>query len=201
MTTFKSRLINFCLYQSGWFACVLGLAWGFQWTGISIALILVGVHFWLAMDRALQIKLTLFAAAWGLMIDSVQMWLGVFTFPDGKLVAWLPPPSITVLWLQFATTFRYCLHWLGGRYALSGLFGFLGAPLAFFAGERLGAIEFLAPRIPHFTVLAVLWLVSVPLLVLVSDRLGAGAGSDGEPRYSIGKRRDPGQLASIAEKD
>ena len=166
-----TRFVNFLLYQIGWFACVLGVAWDSQWLGMCIALCLIGMHFWLAADRPIQIKLAFIAAAIGLVVDSTQLWAGVFTFPRGVVLEWLPPPFMTVLWMQFATTFRYCMRWLSGRYTLSACFGFVGAPLAFFAGERLGAIDLLSPRLMHFVVLGLLWSFSVPLLVYISDHL------------------------------
>jgi hypothetical protein len=163
--------VNFLLYQIGWFCCVLGAAWHFPWLGMTIALGLVGVHFWLATDRTTQLKLVLAAAGVGFVIDSSQLWLGVFSFPSGTVVDWLPPPWMSVLWVQFATTFHYSMRWLNRRYTLSACFGFAGAPLAFFAGERLGAIEFLAPRLTHYAILAFFWLAAVPLLIYVSDYL------------------------------
>ncbi len=63
------------------------------------------------------------------------------------------------------------MRWLSRNYALSACFGLAGAPLAFFAGEKLGAVEFLAPRLTHYALLALLWSVAVPLLIYVSDRL------------------------------
>ena len=168
-----TRFLNFVFYQVGWFACVLGLAWGWHWTGAGIAAVLVGLHFGLAADRGSQIRLACVAACLGLLVDTVQLVTGVFTFPHGSLVPWLPPACMTVLWMQFATTLRYSLGWLQGRYALAALFGLLGAPLAFSVGERLGAIEFLEPRAVHLAVLGVIWSLSVPLLVYVSDRLAS----------------------------
>ena len=171
------RIVNFLLYQVGWFACVLGAAWGFPWFGMSIALCLLGIHFRLAPDRGSQVVLVLAAAGAGLVVDTLQLWVGVFTFPHGTVVDWLPPPWMSVLWMQFATTFRYSMRWLEGRYLLSASFGLLGAPVAFFAGERFGAIEFLSPRLAHYGVLAVLWSITVPLLVYVSDRLSMAANT------------------------
>jgi len=175
-----TRFANFAFYQIGWFACVLGVSWGFQWIGVASALCLVFIHLCLASDRNVQIKLALAAAAVGLIIDTAQLAMGVFSFPRGSVIEWLPPPFMTVLWLQFATTLRYCMSWLGGRYGLSAAFGLFGAPLAFFAGERLGAIEFLSPRLAHYTALGLIWSVSVPLLVYIADRLGARAGGGSE---------------------
>ena len=70
-------------------------------------------------------------------------------------------------------TIRYSMRWLSGRYLLGACFGLVGAPLAFFAGERLGAIEFLSPRIKNYSVLGLLWSLSVPLLVFISDRMAS----------------------------
>jgi hypothetical protein len=53
------------------------------------------------------------------------------------------------------------------------VFGLLGAPLAFFAGEQLGAVEFLSPRLLHFAILSAFWSVAVPLLIFFADRLTA----------------------------
>ena len=165
------RFVNFLLYQAGWCACVLGAAWHFPWVGMCIALSLIGTHVWLAADRAIQVRLALVAGGVGLVIDSIQLWAGVFTFHQTVVVEWLPPPWMTVLWMQFATTFRYSMRWLSGHYALSSFFGLVGAPIAFFAGERLGAIEFLSPRLMHYSILALLWSLVVPLLVYISDQM------------------------------
>jgi hypothetical protein len=37
-----TQLVNYGLYQIGWFACVLGGAWHRPWTGFLIAVILLG---------------------------------------------------------------------------------------------------------------------------------------------------------------
>ena len=92
-----SRFLNLVFYQLGWFACVLGIAWHSQWLGISIAMCLVAFHILLAADRLVQIKLGLTAAVFGLIVDTVQLWAGVFLLPRGSVVAWLPPPGIVVL--------------------------------------------------------------------------------------------------------
>lgn len=165
--------INLLLYQCGWFACVLGAAWNRPWVGMGIALSLVGVHLALTTDRRGEATLMLAAACCGLVVDTVQLWLGVFTFPHGHLVDWLPPPWMTVLWIQFATTFRYGLRWFRGRYAWGALFALVGAPLAFFAGEQLGAVEFLPPRLLHFAILSLLWSATVPLLIYFADRVAS----------------------------
>jgi hypothetical protein len=166
-----ARTLNFLLYQSGWFACVLGAAYSFRWLGVAIAASLLAVHMFLTTERARQTKLLLVAFGCGLIVDSTLLAIGVYRFPTGRVVSWLPPIWMSVLWIQFATTFRYCLRWLGGRYGLSALLGFAGAPLAFLGGESLGAISFLQPRLPNLMILAVLWAAAIPFLIYASDRI------------------------------
>lgn len=176
------QMLNFLLYQVGWFACVLGAASSRPWLGITIAICLIGIHLYLSTDRSNQVKIMAIAIAVGLVVDSTLLILGVYSFPSGTIVAWLPPLWMTVLWPQFATTFRYCLKWLSKRYVICGCFGFFGAPLAFLGGEQLGAVSFLPPRFAHLLTLGVLWSVAIPLLIYASDRIHARTTSEASYR-------------------
>ena len=168
-----ARTLNFLLYQTGWFACVLGAASSYRWLGIAIATFLLAVHMLLTTEAACQAKLLFVALVCGLVVDSTLLTIGVYRFPSGSLVAWLPPIWMSILWVQFATTFRYCLHWLSGRYGASALLAFAGAPLAFLGGERIGAISFLEPRLFNLMILGVVWAAAIPLLIYASDRIHA----------------------------
>ena len=170
-----ARTVNFLLYQTGWFACVLGAAYSHRWLGVASATSLLAVHIVLTTERERQARLLLVAFGVGLVVDSTLLAIGVCRFSAGGIVAWVPPIWMSVLWIQFATTLRYCLLWMSGRYGLSALFGFVGAPLAFLGGERLGAILFLEPRLANLTILAVLWALAIPLLIYTSDRIHVGA--------------------------
>ena len=162
-------LINFLLYQVGWFACVLGAASGRTWAGAGLALALVAVHLVLVRDRAREATLLLAAAGLGLTLDSLQLNLGVFRYPSGSPLAGLAPPWIVVLWLQFATLLHFALRWLSGRYLLAAVLGLLGGPVSFWGGARLGAIEFASPL--AYLVLGCVWAVAMPALVWLGDRL------------------------------
>lgn len=164
---------NFVLYQIGWFACVLGAASDHPDLGLTIALCLVGTHLALTTQPWMQIQLLGVALAVGLVVDTLLLNLDVYRFPTNNMISWLPPAWILVLWIQFATTFQYCLHWLGGRYFLCWLFGLVGAPIVFLGGERLGAVSFLEPRLTNLILLGVLWSLAIPSLVFASDSIHA----------------------------
>ena len=178
-----THLLNLLLYQIGWFACVLGAAYSLPWSGTTLGLSLAAVHFTLTTDRIGQARLTSAATVIGLIVDTTLLRLGVYEFESGTVVAWLPPPWMSVLWVLFASTTRYSMRWLSKRYLVCSVFGLVGAPLAFLGGEALGAISFCDPRTPHLVLLALAWAVAVPALIQVSDRLYAAA--DSNPCYRI----------------
>jgi hypothetical protein len=177
-------LINFVLYQIGWFAIVVGVANGQPWLGTGVGLAAIGIHLSLAHGWVRHLSLVFASGAVGLTLDSLQLSLGVFRFPSGMIVPWLAPPWEVVLWMQFATLLPFCLRWLSGRYLLGSVLGFVGGPLAFFAGERLGAVAFLSPQLPHYAVLGAVWALAFPLLLWLSDTLVTRRGLGAQYRFT-----------------
>lgn len=191
------RLLNFVLYQIGWFACVLGAAYSQSPWGIAVAMSLVGIHMFLTTDLTNQAKLVFAAASVGFVVDSALLGIGVYQFPNGALVDGLPPLWMSVLWIQFATTFRYCLHWLRGRYAICGVLGLVGAPVAFLGGETLGAVAFYAPRFTNLLILGSLWAIAIPLLIYLSDQIHANTADEASYRGFTSPRDDRKFDASV----
>ena len=58
-----TQVVNYTLYQIGWFACVLGGASHRPWTGFLIAIILIGLHLALSAERSLEVRLVILASA------------------------------------------------------------------------------------------------------------------------------------------
>ena len=74
------------------------------------------------------------------------------------------------LWPAFATTLNVSLRLLHRRIAMAGLLGAIAAPIAYYAGARLGAVEFVDPSAALLAIGAG-WLVITPLLVWLAARL------------------------------
>jgi hypothetical protein len=158
-------LVNILLYQTGWFACVLGAAHDHPWLGALGGGVLTAIHVALVCEPRRELALLLCFGVVGAALDSMHSCSGVLTFASGYVVGCLAPPWIIVLWIQFATVFRYSLRWLLGRYWLAALLGGLGGPLAFFVGERLGAVTFLPRAWVSLVVIGIVWASALPLLV------------------------------------
>lgn len=162
-------LINFLVFQIGWFACVLGGANGLPWVGTGIALAIVAWHLTRAVRPGQELLLVACAAVIGMVFDSLLVSLGWLAYPSGTLIAGTAPHWIVALWMLFAITLNLSLSWLKRRLPVAILFGAIGGPLAYLGGAKLGALTFLAPT-PGLITLAVGWALFTPFLVILSRR-------------------------------
>lgn len=163
-------LQNFILFQLGWFACVLGGASReYMWVGPVVVAVIVAVHLARANNLRSESMLVLLTAALGTAWDSGLMIAGLFTFHNGVVVSGLVPVWIIAMWVLFATTLNVSMTWMKGRYLLAALFGAIGGPAAYYAGHRLGAVDFNDTSMTMIAV-AVGWSVIMPTLMLLTTR-------------------------------
>ena len=78
-----------------------------------------------------------------------------------------------MLWMIFAMTLNHSLAWLSQKIYLSILFGALGGPLAYIAGEKLGAISLLSTN--SIISLSIGWAVITPILLIIANKLNKNA--------------------------
>lgn len=165
-----SPLINFIGFQVGWFACVLGAAFGSWWFGPVVVCLLFVLHTRLREDWKIDLYIVIVAMAVGLIGDSLLALCGVIEFRTSPFPAWISPPWMVFLWANFAFTLRTSLNWLRGRYFLGSVLGLISGPLAYVAGERLEAIRFAAELPTAILILAVFWGAATPLLLFIASR-------------------------------
>lgn len=161
--------INVVMFQIGWFACVLGGARGMPGIGAAVALAVVALHLFLAPQPKFELVLVLFAAALGIVADTLLIRGGWLTFDSGVIFSGVAPYWMVALWMNFATTINVSLHWLKQRPLLAIAFGALGGPLAYFAGAKLGAVTMSNPA-AALAAVGVVWALAMPLLLIIADR-------------------------------
>lgn len=160
---------NFVAFQLGWFAIVLGAAYGLPWAGTAAALAIVAWHLRRAARPGAELALVLAAAGVGALWDSLLAALGLVEFPNGTIVAGAAPYWMVALWMLFATTLNLSLAWLKRNLLLAAALGAIGGPLAYLAGARLGALVFVEQN-AALGALAVGWALLTPLLVALARR-------------------------------
>jgi len=164
------KLLNFGAFQLAWFACVLAAAEGRALLATLAVAIAVYLHLWLAPRRAPEAMLVLVVTSIGLFWDSLVVSLGLVRYSSGNFADGVAPVWIIAMWALFATSLNLSLSWLRGRPWLAALFGAVGGPLAYWAGERLGGVQMPDPALA-LGVQAIGWAVILPLLTRLATRM------------------------------
>ncbi|MCA9254458.1 MAG: DUF2878 domain-containing protein [Phycisphaerales bacterium] len=184
MSRRRRVIVNVIALQAGWFACVLGAAWGLPWIGPAFVFLAIGIHLAASPQRAGDARLIAMTMAIGLMIDSLLMRSGAIAFNSGVMAGWIAPAWMIALWANFGTSLNLTLEFLQNRLFLAILFGAVGGSLAYVGGVRLGALLMPSgiPRGGMFVAIA--WAIVTPLLV------GAAARGRRRPASCVMDRGD-----------
>ncbi len=163
-------LKNLILFKAGWAACVLGAANGMAWLGAAAVAAIALEHLRTARVPGREISLLAIAAGLGLVWESTLVSLGLLDYGSGNFLTGFAPYWIVAMWVLFATTLNVGMKWLKRHWLLAAMAGGIGGPMAFFAGERSGAVTF-AHAPTALAAIAVGWAVLLPLLTALADRL------------------------------
>ena len=156
----KHKLINFILFQSIWFILILAAAHE-SFYGLVIGFLLILVQYWHGKLMVPDFKLILASIIIGFAHDTS---LNYFKFIQYNIDfnTYYSPFWIIGLWISFALTINHSLAWLGNKKLLQMIFGLIGGPLAYIAGEKLGAIYMINTMTLY--VLALSWACITPLI-------------------------------------
>ena len=170
------KLLNFVIFQIGWFSCVLGAANGSPWLGPLVASAVVLFHL-LTSEKAInEVRLVLIAVTIGLVCDGLLLNSGWIKYNSASAYAGIAPYWILAMWAIFATTLNLSMSWLKDNLLLSSILGMIFGPLSYFAGQRLGAIE-IQDFGSSVIALSIIWAVAMPLLMFAASRFDSVAKS------------------------
>lgn len=157
-------LLNFILFQLGWFACVLSAAAGQPLLGVAVAAVIIVIHLFMAQQKQNEIILLVSAMLTGLVWDSLLVWRGWIDYSAGMLITNMAPYWIVVMWALFATTLNVSLAWLKQKLLYAAVLGAIAGPLAYYAGFKLNALQF-GDMPVALMALAIGWALFTPLLM------------------------------------
>lgn len=176
-------IINFVLFQIGWFACVLGAAKQMPWLGVIVVAAIIAWH----LSQAKQAKPELILLALVLIIggsfDQLMLSSGLISY---QAHGWeflnnpsaLTPAWILALWAEFVTILNVSLRWMHGKWLIAVLFGAIGGPLAYMGAEKLGAVTLNNLPVTYIA-LGLGWAIFTPLLLKFSERFDGFKPVDG----------------------
>jgi len=176
----KKIVLNIILFQIGWFACVLTAANNQPFVGAIISLFIIVSHVLISKRYKQEIRIIVIAMVMGLFLDSLIISAGWITYTSGMLGNFIAPYWIVLMWALFATTLNYSLSWLKEKLLLSVVLGTIAGPFAYYAGVKLGAVEFIN-EINALVSLSIGWAIFTPLLLkLASNKPEKNKQIDGE---------------------
>ena len=164
------QLANFVVFETAWFACILGVAHGQPLWGTAAVAAAIAWHVAISARPATELALVAILGAIGFVAESLVVAQGHVAYPAGQPVAWLAPYWMVALWGEFGIALNVTLRWLKRRPLLAALLGVVFGPLSFLGGVRLGGARFVDEAAALVT-LACMWALLMPLVMWISDRL------------------------------
>ena len=174
--------INFAAFKVGWLSSVVGGAQQLPWLGPMVVMIAILIHLSRAHRPRSELMLIASAGLLGAFFDSALVAAGWVTFPSGMVSELLAPYWIVTMWMLFATTINLSMKWMRGKPLLAAAFGFIGGPLAYYAGHKIGGITFVNEP-AALAMLAIGWAVMMPILMRLGELLD---GISPEARAVVG---------------
>jgi len=167
-------LKNLILFKTGWLACVLGAANGIAWLGAVVVGGIALEHLRTARAPRRETTLLGIAAVIGLAWESALVTLGFLEYRAGNIAPGLAPYWIVAMWVLFATTLNVGMKWLKKHWVVAAVAGGICGPLAFFAGERAGAVEF-SQSYGSLLAIGVGWALLLPVMARFAHRFDGHA--------------------------
>ena len=168
-STRRTQLINFVLFQAGWFAAVLGAAHLHPLLGTTCVIAVIAVHLLMSARPVQEFRFVAIVSAVGFAFETTVALQGHIAYPSGQPVAWLAPYWMVALWALLATAPNVTMRWLKQRFVLAAVLGAVCGPLSFLGGVRLGGAS-LIDAAPALLTMACAWAILMPAMMWLSDR-------------------------------
>ena len=161
-------LINLIFFQAVWFATVYGPGNGIHWLGLPALVVFSGYHFFSAVTARADFLLAAVARSIGFFGETAYLRFDVLSYAFKRPSTVFAPYWILFLWANFALTLNTGLRWLHGQYFMAAGLGFIGAPVAYFSGVKLGAATTgMTPAFAYLAI-AVSWALVTPALIFLA---------------------------------
>ena len=160
---------NLISVNIGWLACITGAAQGYHWLGMVVVPILFLIHITAIQRRKIRkiLIVAIASTAIGFLLDTTLIIVGAVE-PNRWII---PAPFTTVwdlmIWANFSLTLDASLRFLQKRPLVAAFLGAVCAPGTYFAGDRLGALNFSEPVFSSLLWVGAVWLFAMPCLSLM----------------------------------
>ncbi len=169
-------IYNVLGFKICWWACVLGAVSNQKYLGPILVFLYLSIHLYniSSQSRTSEIYLLLIACMFGTSVDSILLNLDILSY-EGLYdnIDYIAPLWITAMWVGFTATLNHAFKNIIEKYFIQILLGLFFGPMAYVAGNNLGAIKFntLYSESLILVIIAVVWGLSFPLLCWMSNKI------------------------------
>lgn len=154
-------LLNAVLFNFAWIGLIL-----LGNTFIPLVVAWLICHIYMSDNGRQEFEYMLIVGATGVSLDSALTLLGVFSFQQSILII---PFWLITLWFAFAATLQHSLQLFTKSKLAQRIAGAIMVPFSYFAGHRLGAVEFGYSAAITFLVLSVIWFYLFAFLLSMTE--------------------------------
>jgi hypothetical protein len=158
--------LNVAVFYVGWFVAVWAAAknWPVEATLASVAV--VAIHMLVSQNRRHDWAVIVLAALAGIVVETIMVRSGLAIYKAAGPLDSFAPAWLVGMWMAFATMFNVSLNWMKHRLWLAVLFAAIGGPLSYYFGMKMGGMTMAEPLWATLGIIAVLWAVAFPLLLI-----------------------------------
>lgn len=172
MTMRWRPVVEWVGFQVVWLACALGAVQGQNAPGVVAAAMFIGAVLATKGWPLPECRVILASGAVGLVAESALVATELIRFAAPWPSTQLAPAWIVALWLAFGATLSAMASLLGPHLATkASIIGFVAGPLAYWAGERLGALQVSGPVALTYLAIGLIWAVALPSLLVFRQRM------------------------------
>lgn len=159
------KILNFVLFQAGWFTAALMLddaAW--------IMLGMVALHFVISPTKLADARLLIILLPIGLTLEVLMISLGFIVFNS----AFVLPIWMILLWCLLILSFNHSLKWLRDiplafQVVLSGIAGLA----SYLAAQKFEALSIGEPLLLYGAAIALVWAIQLPVMMVITKQVNA----------------------------
>ena len=156
------KILNFGLFQAGWFAAALMLD-----NAVWIMLGMIALHFIVSPSRLADVRLLIVLLPIGLTFEILMIALGFVTFSS----AFVLPIWMILLWCLLILSFNHSLSWFANIPLVFQVVLSAAAGLAsYLAAQQFNALTIGDPKLLNGAGIALVWALQLPVMMAIAKK-------------------------------
>lgn len=159
-------IVNLVIFQAAWFSAAL-----LKDNSIVIMVFLLAVHAYLTTKRQADLYTAMLILPIGIASELLLISSGLLSYQSGLLL----PVWMVLLWIHLSLSLNHSLEWLQKVPVIwQSVLAALAGTGSYAAATNLGAIHLHESQVTSLLIIAAIWAVQFPLMVMIAKQVKSG---------------------------